>query len=91
MAREGVAMPSTTVVKPATYSAYECDGPTCREVCESYYPSNCGWVDLPMPHDRNEHRYFCSWPCMAEWACWRQKRLPLQTRRPQPVPKDLPF
>ena len=82
-------MPSTKVVRPTTHDAYECDGPTCREVCESYWGSACGWVELelPFPH-RGEHRYFCSWSCLSEWACWRQERLPLQTRQPAP---GLPF
>jgi hypothetical protein len=83
-------MPSTKVVKPTAHSAYECDGPTCREVCESYSAHQCNWVDLPMPHDRNEHRYFHSWACLAEYACWRQERLPLQTRE-APSSPGLPF
>jgi hypothetical protein len=83
-------MPSTTVVKPTTYDAYECDGPTCREKCESYTGTACGWVQVPMPHDERERRWFCSWACLAEYACWREERLPLQTRR-APWHQGLPF
>jgi hypothetical protein len=82
-------MPSITVVRPTTYSAYECDGPTCREVCESYSASNCGWAELPMPHDRDERRWFCSWARLSQYANWRQERLPLQTH--QPSIRGLPF
>jgi hypothetical protein len=84
-------MPSTKVIKPTTYEAYECDGPTCREVCESYNARQCNWINLPMPdphHD--EHRHFHSWACLAEYACWRQERLPLKTRQASASP-GLPF
>jgi hypothetical protein len=83
-------MPETKVILPTAFDAYECDGPTCREVCESYSGHTCKWVQLEMPHDRREQRFFCSWSCHSERACRRPERLPLQTRRSS-VPRGLPF
>jgi hypothetical protein len=88
-------MPSTKVVRPTEHNAYECDGPTCRRVCESYFAGHCGWTwvevgEFPAYLRERARRWFCSWSCMAEWACYMQEASPLKTNQASISP-GLPF
>jgi hypothetical protein len=79
-------MPSTKVVIPTSYDAYECDGITCREVCESYSGHGCDWAwveveEFPAHLQERARRWFCSWTCMAEWATYMQQASPLKEVR----------
>jgi hypothetical protein len=89
-------MPGLRVVRPREVDAYECDGPTCREVCDSSSGGACGWVDFSHPGDRargereEARRWFCSFRCLAEWACAMEEAAPLRTRQAV-LPPAVPF
>jgi hypothetical protein len=88
-------MPSTKVTRPTDIDAYECDNARCREVCESYTAHNCDWVWVEVPEfpvylRERARRWFCSWSCMAAWACYMQEAYPIKARQPS-FPPGLPF
>ena len=98
-------MPSLKVMRMQEVFAYECDAPSCREVCTAANGSACLWVAIqtptimhgPVVHasqvrpGERQQLWMCSWACLAEYACWLEEAAPLRTRESVAVTTALPF